>query len=167
MERPWWQGTKESLWPTVSEKLRPSGQQLTRSSVLPATTGVSLEVAPPSVEPSNQTAAQLTIWLQTPSDLKAEAKHWDTLSYKSQKHTADWKTGAISQVTPEKQPINPLGASWDSAQLTCQRRGAYFKVSPSAMDPYSLHTTSHSRMYTSSHDWILTCSNWGNKRLLS
>lgn len=55
----------------------------------------------------------LTVWLQTASDLKAAVEHWDTLLYKSQKHTADWKTGAISQATPEKQPINPLGASWD------------------------------------------------------
>lgn len=167
MERPWGQGTKEGLWPIVSEKLRPSGQHLTWNSVLPTTTDLSLEVAPSSVESSNQTAA-LAYCLIT--DCK-----WPKGSGRTLGHTPLQESEAHCRLEDWSNfPGNPREAAhqspWGilgSAQLTCQRRGAYFKVSPSAMDPYSLHTTSHSQMYTSSHDWILTCRSWDNKCLLS
>ena len=152
MERPWWQGTKEGLWPPVSEEQRPSVQYLTWNWVLSITTGMSLEVAPSSVKSSDQTVASahsLITDSKRPKGRDAHSEHWDTLPYKSQKHTGGWKIGAISQVTQEKQLINPHKGSWDSAQFTWGRGGASFKDTLCHGSIFPPHP-SHSQMYTSS-----------------
>lgn len=46
MEKPTWQGTEGSLWPTAREQLRPSVQQPERSWILPMTTCKGLETDP-------------------------------------------------------------------------------------------------------------------------